>query len=286
MSHVVEMPDQEPTPSPRYAAVIRAYQCTPLLVEVMEALRRQSVPPERLIIVDSSRDPAISSQFEELGADVVTYPAEEFNFSKAINLGVAANDQPLTLIISSHMLIHAPDLIAKGWEAALNGGMEIVYWRHPPHQDAPHECHHVMTSRNFDGRNGLSNTMAMIPTQLLRERPFREEVFSAEDQEWTRYYFASRRRAMLRIDTRDVGYNNPNHNAQTWSETKLLREELAIGYFVNRRLLLPDRIVIRFLRGVLATARRRPDKARVHFGFAWAMTKANFKQPNAKSRYF
>ena len=284
MSQVVEMPD--PIPSPRYAAVIRAYQCTPLLIEVVEALRRQTVPPKRLIIVDSSHDPAVSSAFEALGADVVKYPAEDFNFSKAINLGVEANDQPLTLIISSHMLVHAPDLVAKGWEAALGGGMEIVYWRHPPYQDAPHECHHVMTSNNFDGKNGLSNTMAMIPTQLLRERPFREEVFSAEDQEWTRYYFTSRRRGMLRIDTRDVSYNNPNHNADTWSETKLLREELAIGYFVNRRLLLPDRIAVRFLRGVLATLRRRPDKARMHFGFAWAMTKANFKQPSAKSRYF
>ncbi|WP_421914796.1 glycosyltransferase [Mesorhizobium sp.] len=284
MSQVVGIPD--PGSPPRYAAVIRAYQCTPLLLEVVEALRRQTAPPTRLIIVDSSLDPRVSGAFEKLGADVVTYPAEEFNFSKAINLGVEANDQPLTLIISSHMLIHAPDLIAKGWQAALSGGMDIVYWRHPPYKDAPHECRHVMTSRNFDGRNGLSNTMAMIPTQLLRERPFREEVFSAEDQEWTRYYFASRRRAMLRIDTRDVSYNNPNHNAGTWSETKLLREELAIGYFVNRRLLLPDRIVIRFLRGVLATVRRRPEKARVHFGFAWAMTKANFKQPNAKSRYF
>lgn len=284
MSQVIGMPD--PVSSPRYAAVICAYQCTPLLIEVIEALRRQSVPPQRLIIVDLSRDQLVSGAFNELGARVVTYPAEDFNFSKAINLGVEANDEPLTLIISSHMLIHAPDLIAKGWEAAENGGMEIVYWRHPPQQDAPHECRHVMTNRNFDGKNGLSNTMALVPTRLLRERPFREEVFSAEDQEWTKYYFEGHRRAMLRIDTRDVGYNNPNHNAQTWSETKLLREELAIGYFVNRRLLLPDRIVVRFLRGVLATLRRRPDKARMHFGFAWALTKANFRQPNAKSRYF
>ncbi|MEI9407193.1 MULTISPECIES: glycosyltransferase family 2 protein [unclassified Mesorhizobium] len=284
MSQIIGMPDC--SSSPHYAAVIRAYQCTPLLIEVIEALRRQSVPPKRLIIVDSSRDPAVSSAFEELGADIVTYPSEDFNFSKAINLGVAVNDQPLTLIISSHMLIRAPDLIAKGWDAGLSGGMEIVYWRHPPAQDAPHECHTVMTNHNFNGRNGLSNTMAMIPTRLLRERPFREEVFSAEDQEWTKYYLASRRHAMLRIDTRDVSYSNPNHNAETWSETKLLREELAIGYFVNRRLLLPDRIIARLLRGILATLRRRPEKARVHFGFAWAMTKANFKQPSAKSRYF
>jgi glycosyltransferase involved in cell wall biosynthesis len=286
MREVPAMVDRlkEIIPPLRYAALIRAYECTPILSEVVAALSRQSAAPERLIIVDSSNDPSVTRAFAALGATVVRYPPEEFNFSKAINLGVAANDQPLTLIMSSHMLIHKPDLIAKGWKEAVEKDMEIVYWEQG--WQSPDERHLAITRRNFTGRNGLSNSMALIPTHLLRERPFREEVFSAEDQEWARYYLEQHRRAILRIETMDVSYNNPNHNSDTWSETKLLNEQLAIGHFVNRRMISPTRIAARFLRGVLATIRRRPAKARMHFGFAWAMTKANFKRPNARSRYF
>ncbi len=271
---------------PRYAAIIRAYECTPLLAEVTEALKSQTAAPEELIIVDSSKDPAVSREFAALGATVVPYAHEEFNYSRAINIGVAENRHPLTLVISSHIMLHAENLIEAGWSAARAKGLEIVYWTSRVGCPPPPEFQVVMDERKFTGRNGLSNSMALLPTQLIHDRPFREEVFSAEDQEWTKYYLKSRKRAMLRIETIGMGYLNPHHNAEGWNETKVLNEELAIGHFVNRRLLMPDRILIRFLRGILATIRLRPERARVHFGFAKAMLMANFFTPKSQSRYF
>jgi hypothetical protein len=269
---------------PRYAALIRAYQYTPLLVEVVESLRRQSAPPQSLVIVDSSGDPAVSALFSELATMVIPYPKEDFNFAKALNLGVAAIDQPLTLNISSHVVLLRPDLIAGGWAVAQAGGMDIVTW-YPTRPGAPRERRVPVTPRTFNGRNGIANAMAMIPTALLRERGFREEVFAAEDQEWTKYYLAAHGRPVLRIEAEDVSYQNPNHIGKA-SEVKLLHEELAIGYYVNRRLLLPDRVIARFLRGVLAAIRRRPERARIHMRFAWELMKANFIRPKARSRYF
>ncbi len=271
---------------PRYAAVIRAYECTPLLAEVTAALKGQTAAPEELIIVDSSKDPAVAREFAALGATVVPYTHEDFNYSRAINIGVAENRHPLTLVISSHIMLHAENLIEAGWSAAQARGLEIVYWTSRVGCPPPPEYQVVMDERKFTGRNGLSNSMALLPTQLIHDRPFREEVFSAEDQEWTRYYLKSRKRPMLRIETVGMGYLNPNHNAEGWNETKLLNEELAIGHFVNRRLIMPDRIFIRFLRGILATIRRRPERAQVHFGFAKAMLMANFLPPKSQSRYF
>lgn len=267
----------------RYAAVIRAYEHTPLLEEVVARLRRQSVPPEEVLIVDSSHDPEVTARLAALADRVVPYPDAEFNFSKAINVGVSAHDQPLTLIISSHVVLNDDNLIAKGWSEAQARGCEVVSWMtHETHDDLLI----TIDNRNFNGRNGLINSSALIPTSLIRERPFREEVFAAEDQEWVRYYLRRFRRPVLRIDTKAVQYRNPNHGAAKWSEIKIINEELAIGHFVNRRLIMPDRILARLLRGIIATVRFRPARAYMHFDIAKAMLLANFKPPKRKSRYF
>ncbi|CUJ18709.1 hypothetical protein TA5114_03436 [Cognatishimia activa] len=269
---------------PRYGAVIRAYQCTPLLEEVVKGLRAQTAPPEHILIVDSSGSAETAAEFENLGAIVVPYPEGDFNYSRAINVGAVANPSPLTLIISSHVLLGA-ELIERGWCDAQARGLEIVYWL-PPNPGQVGDLSYVLDRKNFDGRNGISNTAALIPTQRIIDRPYREEVFSAEDQEWSRYYYKAFGRGSWRVETPEMRYLNPNHGEDVWSHEKLLNEELAIGHFVNRRLIMPDRIIARILRGVLATVRRRPERAKMHFGMARALFIANFKQPAAQSRYF
>lgn len=269
---------------PRYGAVIRAYQCTPLLEQVVAALRAQSVPPDAILVVDSSRSAETTAAFASLGVTVVPYPEGEFNYSRAINIGVAANPAPLTLIISSHVLLGA-EMVERGWRAAQDQGLEIAFWTPPaPGQVDDVEC--IVDRRNFNGRNGISNCAALIPTQRILDRPYREEVFAAEDQEWSRCYYETFGRGVMQFTTCQIQYLNPNHEdgAQSW--VKLLNEDLAIGLFVNRRVIMPDRIATRFLRGVLAALRRRPERARMHFSVARAYLMANFRQPKVKSRYF
>ena len=269
---------------PRYSAVIRAYQCTPLLKEVVDGLRAQTVPPEHILIVDSSSSAKTAEEFKELGAIVVPYPEGDFNYSRAINVGVAANPSPLTLIISSHVLL-GPEMIERGWRDAQARELEIAFWT-PPKPGQVGDVEYVLGKKNFNGRNGVSNAAALIPTQRIIDRPYREEVFSAEDQEWSRYYFRAFGRGSWRVETPEMKYLNPNHGDDVWSHDKLLNEELAIGHFVNRRLIMPDRIIARVLRGTLATIRRRPNRAKMHFGIARALFMANFKQPVAQSKYF
>lgn len=274
----------ETHPPLQYAAVIRAHECKPLLIEVIEKLRAQTMPPAQVIIVDSSNDQGVTEAFGKLADVVVPYPQEPFNYSKALNLGIDASTQPYTLVISSHVMLDDPETIADGWVAMQGRGAELVFWCRADFPD--HELLMDINRRSFNGRNGISNSTALLPTEKLRARPFREEVFSAEDQEWTKYYLRRFGRPILRIQTMGLRYLNPNHGAQVWSHEKLMNEELAIGHFVNRRLIMPDRIAARFMRGVLATIRRRPERARLHFGVARAMVSANFVQPKRTSKYF
>lgn len=269
---------------PRYGAVIRAYQCTPLLEQVVATLRAQSVPPDAILVVDSSRSSETAKAFASLGVTVVPYPDGEFNYSRAINVGVAANPAPLTLIISSHVLLGV-EMVERGWRAAQAQGLEIAFWTPPaPGQVGDVEC--IVDRHNFNGRNGISNCAALIPTQRILDRPYREEVFAAEDQEWSSSYYKTFDRGVLQFATYQIQYLNPNHQDGDKSWLKLLNEELAIGFFVNRRVIMPDRIAMRFFRGVLAALRRRPERARMHFCVARAYLMANFRQPKVKSRYF
>lgn len=269
---------------PRYGAVIRAYQCTPLLEQVIAALRAQSVPPDTIIVVDSSRSAETAAAFASLGVTVVPYPEGDFNYSRAINVGVAANPAPLTLIISSHVLLGA-EMVQRGWYTAQAHGLEIAFWTQPqPRQIGDVAC--IIDQRNFNGRNGISNCAALIPTQRILNRPYREEVFAAEDQEWSKYYYRNFNRGTLHFRTHQIKYLNPNHGGELQNWLKLLNEDLAIGCFVNRRVIMPDRIAARFLRGVLATLRRRPDRAEMHFRIARAYFRANFRRPKIKSKYF
>lgn len=271
-------------PKPRYAALIRAHEATPLLTEAVEKLRAQTAPPRKIIIVDSSRDPDSRAEFDTLADVVVPYPEGPFNFSRALNIGVAASDCEMTLAISSHILLDDPALIEKGWAAARAKGAEIVFWTRAVSEADVKRM--IIDRRSFNGRNGIGNSTALYPTEHLKARPFREEVFAAEDQEWTLYYLRRFGRPVLRIETLDLRYLNPNHCGETWSHAKILNEELAIGHFVNRRLIMPDRILARVARGILAKLRRRPDRAGLHFGVAKAMLMANFRPPDRQSRYF
>lgn len=277
------MSDAHP-PMPRYAAVIRAYEFRPLLRDVITKLRAQTAPPARILIVDSSHSDAVRRDFLSVADDVLPYPDEPFNFSKALNIGFSGHDLPLTLSISSHVFLDDPGMIEAGWRDAQSRGIEVVYWT-PPTEEGRNKSVDI-TRRNFDGRNGLGNTCGLIPTERVLSRPFRDEVFSAEDQEWTKAYLQTVSKPLLRIETQDLRYLNPQHGAKNWSETKLLNEELAIGHFVNRRLIYPDRILARICRGVLATLRGRRDRARMHFGIAKAMISANFVAPKRQSKYF
>ncbi|MCV0382594.1 MAG: glycosyltransferase [Erythrobacter sp.] len=268
-----------------YTAVIRAHTRNDLLHRLIVALRAQTLPPSKIIIVDSSPDRAAFIGLDDATLEIVTYPDTEFNFSKAINIGLARSETDNTLIISSHIELSDAGVIERGLQLARQHGVEMFYWAPAVPPSVP-EVAVAIDRRTFNGTNGLCNSISMVKTELCIERPFREEVFSAEDQEWAAHYFRERGGRILRISSPQVGYANPNHGSATWSELKVFNEQLALGHFVHRRFIYPDRILARALRGALALSRGRRDRARMHFRFAWAMTKANFVRPVVQSRYF
>ena len=268
-------PAMSPLP---YCALIRTATYDGVVGEAVSGLTAQSLPPERVVFVDSSNDSATRAQLGDLG-DVVVYPTQDFNYSLAINLGVEAITSPYTLIVSSHVVLQSPSLIEDGVARARELGASIVYWTYSP--DGVHR-EHLITRGTFNGRNGISNACCLIETGLVARRPFRPEVFSAEDQEWSSWYFKEVGGSILRIEHPDLQYRN----AHAANIQKTINEEIAIAYFTSRRELGIDRVAARLGRAALAGVRGRGSRARMHLAIALGLLKANFVQPRGRSRYF
>jgi hypothetical protein len=73
---------------------------------------------------------------------------------------------------------------------------------------------------NFTGFNGVFNTCAVYRMALLRQRNFRLDVPSAEDQEWSRWLFDRTGMSVARISGGHMRYDNPkgHHFEKRWGE--------------------------------------------------------------------
>ena len=259
-----------------YSVIIRAHEATPLVFRAVQCLRAQSLPPLEIIIVDSSCK--LETQIGLLAlADVhVPYGEGEFNYSRAIHLGVAAAQGDHVLIHSSHVALLGAQLIEQAFEQAKAMQCDVFYCR-----KGTELAYEKIEKDTFDGRNGLANSCAMIPRHLLLQRGFREDVFSAEDQEWAAWFIRKQQGSVLRVTSPFCSYENPHLNIQ-----KKVNEDLAVAYFVNRHERWPHNIVARLGRAALAFVRRRPDRARLHWLVATGLLASYFSSPQRKSKYF
>jgi len=260
-----------------YSALVRTHQSAPLVFDVLRDLRQQTHPPAQIIVVDSGSAAGECEQLRELSDVFIDISGQTFNFSRAINVGIPHCTGTHLLVISSHLRIEAPDLISRAVAAMAETGAASFYLYQK--DDADWHVERI-DLRTFDGYNGYSNTCGFVALDAVRARPFREDVFSAEDQEWG-YRLLQAGGFILRIGSRHVKYLNARFNY-----TKKLNEEVAIAYFVLRKRLGYPNIAKWMLRALFSTFKFDWAKARFKFAVANELIKARGTVPRKSSRYF
>lgn len=267
----------------RYTALIRTYHSMPMLADVIDALKKQSLPPAQILIVDSSKEQTQRDQITGLGYPVIRYPEhEDFNFSKAINIGVDAIETETVLIISSHVLLNQSDMIERAFKISdlkesSYMGFCLIPWAESEVKWKPTR----VDKTNFSLNLCASNSCTLLKTQLIKERPFREDVFSAEDQEWAAFYVRQKNTFFFNIVTHDVKYMNVHFNTQ-----KLINEQIALAYFTFPHMLSMQNIIFRLMRALIALVRLRHERAKLHFVVAREFFLAKFRKPTKQSKYF
>ncbi len=247
----------------RYCALIRTFNSQRTLPATIASLAGQSVPPVHYVAVDSG---STDATFDCLPADTTLhrFRGRTFNYSDAINQGLAFVETDYVLVISSHTSLLNPGAIAYALDLlASRNDIGAAYFC----SEGGDALDHVLIDRrNFDGFNGVWNTCGLYKMALLRRRAFRPEVFSAEDQEWSRWLLEEQNLSVARILGGRMSYN-----ALDYPTEKTLKENLAIALFVRPDMLrLPYllRTLYRIVRPV-STMRNRRMHARLLFHFLY-----------------
>ncbi len=216
--------------SSEVTALIRTYNSADTLEECLDTLKAQTLPPKHVIIVDSGSTDETLSIARAYSTEVVHYPDEEFNYSRAINIGMEHVDTSYALIISSHVSIPAPRTLAIMRQLLEQDDTHCAasIWRRAPREEVHTDSveWEQVNSENFVSRyegKGISNSCNLIPHSLWQRRPFNEDIPSVEDQEWLKYYL-DRDWTAARILQPQLVYKNDRENRE-----KRLRDLIVIA---------------------------------------------------------
>jgi glycosyltransferase involved in cell wall biosynthesis len=263
-----------------YTVLIRTRNSEQTLPTVLDDLQGQSRPPSSYVFVDDHSEDRTLTMVPE-GAVVHPYEGLEFNFAAALNQGLRHVATELVLIISSHTRLPNPRSIGYALDLlARDENIGAAYFSHETADDLSHE---LIDRNRFDGFNGLWNTCSLIRMKLLRERSFRPEVFSAEDQEWASWVFNRKGLFIARIRGSGMANQNPHWKS---TDAKKLNEYTCIAYFAHRKLLGWRHLADVACRVARPTRRPMLQERYYHLRLLVRLIGCKFRQPVGESRYF
>ncbi len=224
----------EPVREGRYSALIRTFNVAEVLPATLGLLGRQTRPPTEYVFVDSGSTDGTLDRVPA-GSIVHRFVGRTFSYSGSLNQGLERVTQDYVLIISSHTSL----CNRKAVEFALglltaDHQLAAAYFSDDNEGDLRWER---IGTHNFTGFNGLWNTCCVARTPLLRQRPFRLDVFAAEDQEWSRWLFENTSMSIARISGAGMDTDTRNKYRQQAPLRKRLNDYVAVAYFAKPELM-------------------------------------------------
>jgi len=181
------------------SAVIRTYNEAEYIGRLIQTLRNQSDYGGQLelIAVDSGSTDHTLDILKSLNLNVLTISEAEFNYSKALNLGIEHTKGRLIVILSAHAIPRKGNWLAGMVEIFEDETVAGAYCRQIPRPDAdPIEVKRIgkafpensMTfSNNASIENmNFSNAASCIRRSLWEKHPF-VIMPAAEDREWSKW---------------------------------------------------------------------------------------------------
>jgi GT2 family glycosyltransferase len=243
---------------PRVSVVIKTYddrekhrqapgerQAEPVLVwyllETLAALRRQSLAPHEVLVVDSSRGDGIAQALETPAASVgipvrrVRISSQEFTHPRALNLGVREATGEIVSILSGDATPANERWLESLVEPLADSHVAGTYSRQIQRPGVPQSAAEKFRlwwryrrQSSFQRKDPLfSNASAAFRRSLAEEMPFDESLVELEDYDWA-----------MRV--RDRGYtivyagDSEVYHSHSSSSMQTVRRMIYYGYFRAR----------------------------------------------------
>jgi cellulose synthase/poly-beta-1,6-N-acetylglucosamine synthase-like glycosyltransferase len=265
--------------TPNYSAIVRTWNSEKTLAKTLCSLRIQTRPPREVIVVDSGSTDGTMVMAEHFGARILKYPPDfAFNYSKALNIGIAAAATECVLSISSHTVMPYMDTAKQMLDALVRPDTVGVYcvptWRGRDEapQKKPGAARLVVIDRDtFDGYNGLWNNCSLFLKSDWAVHPFDETMWAAEDQEWAMWHFRNGGRKTARLE--ETGTMDLNPRRSQW---KAARDHVAVASQCYPDYYKWRTILGRFVNSgcALVSFKRRLFKRELLFGCVLALHRA------------
>lgn len=175
-----------------YSVVIRCKNEDQWLPDCLRSLQSQTIPPSQIILVDNSSTDNSVKIAKNYDCQVVSYPQNlQFNYSKALNIGICRARFPKVLLLSAHCILHTHECIQRFAEAFSLYSPAGVFGRQLPTQrSSAADTRDLLT---VFGREAIvyrkypffHNAFSMISKSAWRHVPFDESINGIEDRVWS-----------------------------------------------------------------------------------------------------
>lgn len=179
--------------------IIRTYNEANWIERLIAALYAQQnvLAPLEIIVIDSGSTDATVEIARNEGVNLIEIPKAEFNYSKALNLGIEKSTGDLIVILSAHSIPCETDWLYKMTKHFEDEKVAGVYCRQIAWPDAdPYEVLRIEntfgeTSRSFSKEDSNANMSFSNVASCIRRSVWEKHPFvilpAAEDREWAQW---------------------------------------------------------------------------------------------------
>lgn len=176
----------------KYDVVIRCKNEMEWLPKVIQSIKKQTIQPSKIIVVDNSSDDGSKEYAIEQNCLVVQYNKSEFNYSCALNIGIQETSQNEILILSAHCELVTPKSVENLIEVRHAYKAAGVYGRQIPTLNSnPVDTRDLVTVFGrerivFETYPFFHNAFSLIDRSAWEECRFDESINGIEDRFWAR----------------------------------------------------------------------------------------------------
>lgn len=226
-----------------YSVIIRTKNSESSLQACLNSVLRQTLIPKKILVVDAGSVDKTIEIAKGYNTEIIHYPSNlEFNYSKALNIGISRIMTEKILILSAHVeFIDISNVFKMNAILDLNEDCVAVSTlrtsqkRNCFSENGEKTIEEEISIENFTGR-AMYNFCSLIQRISWEKYPFNENIPRCEDQEWISFYLKKGYHSRV-ISCPLVYYNNPYYNSTKDAWDYIILGENVYPYFLSNKFL-------------------------------------------------